>query len=140
MKKATCSVEGNLGVLENEIYDSELEIKWLINEIFHINCPASLHKAEQQIVKATNRLAARILALKIQESLKRDKIQDEERKVVRSIPKKMKNQGVREVNISTSLGVTITVVASYFSRAVKKDKRRKKKKRHLSGLVSPGYT
>jgi hypothetical protein len=138
MKKATCSVEGNLGVLENEIYDSQLEIKWLINEIFHINCPASLHKAEQQIVKATNRLAARILALKIQESLKRDKIQDEERKVVRSIPKKMKNQGVREVNISTSLGVTITVVASYFSRAVKKDKRRKKRNGIYPGLFLLG--
>jgi len=42
MKKATCSVSGNLGILENKIYDSELEIKWLINEKVYINDPASL--------------------------------------------------------------------------------------------------
>ncbi|MGB5686464.1 MAG: hypothetical protein WBM35_11670 [Candidatus Electrothrix sp.] len=138
MKKATYSVEENLGILENEIYDSELEIKWLINEVPHIKDPASLHEIEQRIVEATNRLAARILALKIQESLNRDEIQDEERKVVHSVPKKMKNQGVREVNISTSFGVIITVVASYFSQAVQRDKRRKKRNGIYPGLFLLG--
>ncbi|MCI5161368.1 MAG: hypothetical protein D3917_04955, partial [Candidatus Electrothrix sp. AX5] len=138
MKKATYSVEKNLGILENEIYDSELEIKWLINEVPHIKDPASLHEIEQRIVEATNRLAARILALKIQESLNRDEIQDEERKVVHSVPKKMKNQGVREVNISTSFGVIITVVASYFSQAVQRDKRRKKRNGIYPGLFLLG--
>ncbi len=103
MKKATCSVEANLGILENEIYDSELEIKWLINEVAHIKDPASLHETEQRIVEATNRLAARILALKIQESLNKNEIRDEEKKVIRSVPKKMKNQGVKG-NFSISAG------------------------------------
>ena len=119
MKKATYSVAGNIGTLENEIYDSELEIKWLINEKVHINDPASLYEIEERIREATNRLASRILALKVQESLAKNEIRDEEKKVIGSVPNKMKNQGVREVNILTSFGVTITVVASYFNQANK---------------------
>jgi hypothetical protein len=138
MKKATCSVAGNLGILENQLYDSQLEIKWLIKEIAHIKDSASLHETEQRILEATNRLAARILALKIQESLDKNEIRDEEKKVVRSVPKKMKNQGVKEVNILTSLGVMITVVASYFNQAAKKDKRRQKRKGIYPGLFLLG--
>jgi hypothetical protein len=117
MKKATCSVSGNLGILENEIYDSELEIKWLINEKVHINDPASLYEIEERIREATNRLASRILALKVQESLDKNEIRDEEKKVIGSVPKKMKSQGARKVNILTSFGITITIVASYFNQA-----------------------
>lgn len=127
MKKATCSVDENLGLLNNQLYDSELEIEWLINEEPHIKDAASLHEEEQRIGEATAKLAARILALKVQKSMNKGMMQDEQKKVIRSIPKKMKNQGVRKVNISTSFGVMITVVASYFSQANKKDKRRKKR-------------
>ena len=138
MKKATCSVSGNLGILENEIHDSELEIKWLINEKVHINDPASLYEIEERIREATNRLASRILALKVQESLGKNEIRDEEKKMIGSVPKKMKNQGVREVNILTSFGVTITVVASYFNQANKKDKRRQKRSGIYPGLFLLG--
>lgn len=127
MKKATCSVDENLGLLNNQLYDSELEIEWLIHEEAHIKDAASLHEAEQRIGEATAKLAARILALKVQESLNKGMMQDEQKKIISSVPKKMKNQGVREVNILTSFGVTITVVASYFSQANKKDKRKKKR-------------
>ena len=138
MKKATCSVSGNLGILENEIDDSQLEIKWLINDVPHIKDASSLDEAEERILEATNRLAARILALKIQESLDKKEIQDEEKKVIRSVPKKMKNQGVKEVNILTSFGVMITVVASYFNQANKKDKRRQKRNGIYPGLFLLG--
>jgi len=73
MRKVTCSLEGNLGILENDIYDSRLEIEWLINEKSHIKDPDSLHEVEQRTVEITNKLAARIPALKIQESLNRKK-------------------------------------------------------------------
>lgn len=138
MKKATCSVSGNLGILENEIYDSELEIKWLINEKVHINDPASLYEIEERIREATNRLASRILALKVQESLDKNEIRDEEKKVIGSVPKKMKNQGARKVNILTSFGITITIVASYFNQANKKDKRRQKRSGIYPGLFLLG--
>jgi hypothetical protein len=138
MKKATCSVEGNLGILENELYDSQLEIDWLINDVPHIKDASSLYETEQEILEATNRLAARILALKIQESLNKNEIRDEEKKVIRSVPKKMKNQGVKEVKVSTSFGVIVTVVAGYFNQAAKKDKRRNKRKGIYPGLFLLG--
>jgi hypothetical protein len=109
MKKANCSVEENLGILENKIYDSQLEIEWLIKEVPHIKDPASLYEAEQ-------------------------------RKVISSVPEKMKNQRVRKVNISTSSGIIITVVASCFSRADKKKQGTKKEKRYLSRPVSAECT
>ena len=128
MKKATCSIDENLGILKNEIYDSQLEMEWLINEEPHIKDPASLHEAEQRIYEAANRFAARVFALKVQESMNKQGIKDEQKGIISSVPNKMKNQGTREVKISTSFGVIITVVASYFSRAGKKDKRGKKEK------------
>ena len=134
MKRANCSVAENIGILENEIYVSQLEIKWLINEVPHIKDSASLYEAEQRILEATNRLAARIFTLKIQESLDKNEIRDEEKKVIRSVPKKMKNQGVREVKVLTSFGVMVTVVASYFNQAAKKDKRRQKRNGIYPGL------
>jgi len=127
MKKANSSVEANLGILENQLDESLLEIEWLIKERAHIKDPDSLYEAEQRIGEATDRLAACILALKIQESLDKQALRDNQIQIIGSVPKKLKNQRAREVNISTSFGVMVTVVASYFSRADKKDRRRKKR-------------
>ena len=127
MKKANSLVEANLGILENQLNDSLLEIEWLIKEIPHIKDPDSLYEAEQQIGEATDRLAARILALKIQESMNKQDLRGNQSELIGSVSKKLKNQRAREVNISTSFGVMVTVVASYFSRADKKDRRRKKR-------------
>ncbi|MCI5146955.1 MAG: hypothetical protein D3923_15895, partial [Candidatus Electrothrix sp. AR3] len=107
-------------------------------EVLHIKDASSLYEAEQRIREATNRLAARILALKVQESLDKNEIRDEEKKVIRSVPKKMKNQGVKEVKVLTSFGVTVTIVASYFNQAAKKDKRRQKRKGIYPGLFLLG--
>ncbi len=138
MKKANSSVEANLGILENQLNESLLEIERLIREIPHIKDPDSLYEAERSIGEVTDRLAARILALKIQESPNKEDIRGEQRKVIRSVPQKLKNQGMREVNISTSFGVMITVAASCFSRADKKDKRRKKRSGIYPGLFLLG--
>ena len=40
--------------MENDIYDSRLEIEWLINEESHIKDPDSLHEVEQRTVEITN--------------------------------------------------------------------------------------
>jgi len=138
MKKTNSSVEANLGILENQIYESQLEIEWLIKEILHIKDPEALYEAERSIDEATKRLAARILSLKIQESLNKKEIRDEQERIISSIPKKLKNQGPREVTITTSFGMAITVVATYFSRSDKKDRRRKKRNGIYPGLFLLG--
>ncbi len=61
------------------------------------------------------------------QNMNKQELRDNQSKVIDFVPKKLKNQRAREVNISTSFGVMVTVVASYFSRADKKDRRRKKR-------------
>lgn len=102
MKKANSPVEANLGILENQLNDSLLEIEWLIKETPHIKDPDSLYEAEHQIGEATDRLTARILALKIQGSLNKQELRDNHSKITGSVSKKLKNQREREVNITTS--------------------------------------
>ena len=131
MKKAKCSGEGNIGILENQLYESHLEIEWLIAEIPHIKSPDALHAAEKKIGEATNRLAARILALKIQESLNKPEIQEDQGRVIKAISKILKNQKRKEVNVATSYGKTIVIVASYFSQEGKKDHRKKRGKEYI---------
>jgi hypothetical protein len=138
MKKVKCSVEVDLDILNNQLYESNLEIEWLIKETPHIKDPESLHEAERRIGEATNRLAARISALKTQESLNKDEIRNEQRKVISSLPGKLKNQGMRKVKIATSFGRTIITVATYFSPKDKKDKREKKRRGIYPGLFLPG--
>jgi hypothetical protein len=138
MKKIKCSVEGNLGILENQLYENQLEIEWLIKEIPHIKDPNSLYEAERQIGEATNRLAARILALKIQESLNKKDIRDDQKKIISSTSQKFKNQRTQEVKIATSFGVTIMTVATYYSREDKKDNRKKKRSGIYPGLFLLG--
>lgn len=138
MKKTSSSVAANLGTLENLLSDSLLEIEWLIKETPHIKCPELLYEIEQRIGEATNRLAACMLALKIQEALNNQDIRDEQGKITDAVPRKLKNQGGREVTLLTSFGVMITVVASYFSRAEKKDKRSKKRRGLFPGLFLLG--
>jgi hypothetical protein len=138
MKKVKCSVESNLGILENQLYESQLEIEWLIKEIPHIKDPESLHETEELIGEATNRLAARILALKIQKSLNKNDIRDDQKKIISSTSQKLKNQRTQEVKIATSFGVTIMTVATYYSREDKKDNRKKKRSGIYPGLFLLG--
>ena len=128
MNTATWSGKGHAGTLENNLGDSLLEIEWLVGEVSHIKDSASLDDMETRILEATNRLAANILALKTQESLDKAATQEEAKKVVDSISKKLKNQGARKVKVTTSLGMVIVVVTTYFSPATKKDLRCKKRK------------
>ncbi|MCI5166608.1 MAG: hypothetical protein D3903_11070, partial [Candidatus Electrothrix sp. GM3_4] len=90
MKKTNSSVEANLGILENQLDESLLEIEWLIKERAHIKDPDSLYEAEQRIGEATNRLAACILALKIQENLDKQELRDNQIQIIGSVPKKPK--------------------------------------------------
>lgn len=129
---------GHIGHLENLIDDSLLEIEWIFKENFHIKDPTSLYAAEEKIREATNRLSARILAHKIQQSLDDRNIQENAAELIDTMPKKFKNQGSRNVKITTSWGEIIVVKTNYFSQAGKKDKRRNKRKGLFPGLFLLG--
>lgn len=93
-----------------------------------ITNPAVLEAVERAITKATDKLAALMTALKIQQSVDSDELKDKADQLVESMPGKFKNQGGRLVSIQTSRGDPVKVSAPYFSRK-KKHKRKKKKKK-----------
>ena len=88
-----------------------------------------LESLERKIVEATDKLAGALVAQKVQDSIKSKDLKDEASHLVGTYPKKMKNQGLRDVTIRPSRGAPFTVETTYFSQ---KGKRKKKPRRILS--------
>lgn len=86
-----------------------------------------LQAVERSILRATDKIAALMTGLKIQQAVDSDELREKSDKLVQAMPEKLKNQGRRLVSIQTSRGAAVKVAAPYFSRKKKKDKRRKKK-------------
>jgi len=96
-----------------------------------------LESLERKIVEATDKLAGALVAQKVDDSIKSKEMKDEAANLVKTYPKRMKNQGLRDVTIRPSRGEPFTVKTSYFSQ---KGKRKKKAGRVLSGIDSVGDT
>ena len=107
--------------LQNQLNQAFKELDQIRNTRQSITDPDGLEAVERTILKATDKIAAMMTALKIQQAV--------DSELVNAMPVKLKNQGRRPVSIRTSRGAAITVNAPYFSRKKKKDKRRKKKKK-----------
>jgi vacuolar-type H+-ATPase subunit I/STV1 len=88
-----------------------------------------LQAVERSILQETDKIAALMTALKIQQAVDSDELREKSDELVQAVPEKLKNQGRRLVSIQTSRGAAIKVAAPYYSRKKKKDKRRKKKKK-----------
>jgi phosphoribosylformylglycinamidine (FGAM) synthase PurS component len=115
--------------LQNQLNQVFNELDQVRNTRQSITDPDGLEAVERAILKATDKIAALMTALKIQQAIDSDELRDKADELVQAMPEKLKNQGRRPVLIRTSRGAAITVAAPYFSRKKKKDKRRKKKKK-----------
>ncbi|GAB6910180.1 hypothetical protein JCM12296A_60370 [Desulfosarcina cetonica] len=115
--------------LQSQLNQALNELDEIRNTRQYITDPNSLEAAERAILKATDKIAALMTALKIQQAIDSDELREKADELVQAMPEKLKNQGRRPVSIRTSRGAAITVTAPYFSRKKKKDKRRKKKKK-----------
>jgi hypothetical protein len=115
--------------LQNQLNQVFNELDQIRNTRQSITDPDGLEAVERAILKATDKIAALMTALKIQQAIDSDELRDKADELVHAMPEKLKNQGRRPVSIRTSRGAAITVAAPYFSRKKKKDKRRKKKKK-----------
>ena len=115
--------------LQSQLNQALNELDEIRNTRQSITDPNSLEAAERAILKATDKIAALMTALKIQQAIDSDELREKADELVQAMPEKLKNQGTRPVSIRTSRGAAITVAAPYFSRKKKKDKRRKKKKK-----------
>lgn len=115
--------------LQNQLNEAFKELDEIRKTRQIITDPDGLEAVERAILKATDKIAALMTALKIQQAVDSDELHEKADELVNAMPEKLKNQGRRPVSIRTSRGAAITVNAPYFSRKKKKDKRRKKKKK-----------
>ena len=120
---------GQADDIQNQINQALEEINQIRSTRQVITAPDSLEAAERAILQATDKLAALMTALKIQQAVDSDELSERADELVQAMPEKLKNQGRRLVSIRTSRGAAVEVAAPYYSRKKKKDKRRKGKKK-----------
>jgi len=111
--------------IEDQIKQALREIEVITKQQAKIRDADDLEALEKKIIKATDKLAGLITAQKIQQALDSDEIKQQTKELIDNLPKPMKNQGQREVEITPSRGEPVKVKATYYS----KKKKRKKKKR-----------
>ena len=117
--------------LQNQLNQALKELDQIRNAQQTITDPDGLEAVERAILQATDKIAALMTALKIQQAVDSDELREKANELVQAMPEKLKNQGRRLVSIQTSRGAAVKVAAPYFSRK-KKDKRKKKKKKQLT--------
>jgi hypothetical protein len=113
--------------IEDQIKQALKEIELITKQKAKIKNADDLEAVEKNIIKATDKLAGLITAQKIQQALDSDEIKQQTKELINNLPKSMKNQGQREVEIIPSRGEPVKVKATYYSK--KKKQKRKKKKR-----------
>ena len=113
--------------IEDQIKEAFREIELITKQQAKIKDADDLEALEKTIIKATDKLAGLITAQKIQQALDSEEIKQQTKELIKNLPKPMKNQGQREVEITPSRGDPVKVKATYYSK--KKKKKRKKKKR-----------
>jgi hypothetical protein len=113
--------------IEDQIKQAIREIELITKQRAKINDAQDLEAVEKKIIQATDKLAGLITAQKIQQALDSEEIDQQTKELINNLPRPMKNQGQREVQITPSRGGPVKVKATYYSK--KKKSKRKKKKR-----------
>jgi uncharacterized coiled-coil DUF342 family protein len=114
--------------IQSQINQALKELDQIRNNQQVIADPDTMEAVERTVVQVTDKIAALMTALKLQQAINSDEMRQKTDELVRNMPEKLKNQGPRLVSIQTSRGAAVQVAAPYFSRK-KKDKRKKKKKK-----------
>jgi len=114
--------------IQNQLNQALQELDQIRNTRQIITDPDAMEAVERTIVQATDKIAALMTALKLQQAVDSDELREKADELVRNMPEKLKNQGRRLMSIQTSRGAAVQVAAPYFSRK-NKDKRSKKKKK-----------
>lgn len=90
-------------------------IQALLSQRPRIQNAAELQVAERAIVAATDSLASAILAQQLQAAVDEPELQAQALAFIKSAPKKLKNQGRRDVTIQGTRGPAFTIRTGYHS-------------------------
>jgi hypothetical protein len=123
-------------IINDQIKETLKEIETITEQKIEIKDPEELNAFERRIQKTTDRLAGLITAKKIQQVLNSLELKQQQNDLIRNFPRRMKNQGLREVEITTLRGDPVKVKTAYYSG--KKKKRRLKKKKTVKKGFYPG--
>jgi len=123
MSDRDLSAGGQSAEIEKGIEEALKEIDLIQKEKGLVNTPEELEVLERRIVKATDKLAGALVVQKVQASIDSKELKEEAGLLAKRYPKKMKNQGIRDVTIRPSRGEPFTVKTTYFRQ---KGKRKKK--------------
>jgi hypothetical protein len=122
MESGNSSEKSHISIIEDQIREAIEQVESIISRRTSIKKADELEAIEREIIKATDRLAGLIIAQKVQQALDSPEVQQESCELIDAIPKKMKNQGQREVEIQPSRGDAVKVKASYYTQKSKKNK------------------
>jgi hypothetical protein len=129
VEKAELEISGPLAVIKGELEEALKDIEELLDSHEYAHNASELEALEKTIVGKTDRLAGLLIGYKVQQSVDSEELREEARKLIKACPKKLKNQGRREVTIHPLRGEEVLITCAYFSQKGKKDKRRQKKRR-----------
>jgi hypothetical protein len=114
-------------IIQNQITEALKEIDEIRKRQLNVTNPRDLEQTERLIVQTTDKLAGLVTALKIQQAIASEDFIDKSSELVKSMPNKLKSQGIRLVPVQTSRGEPVEIATKYYSRNKKKKLRKKKK-------------
>src|SRR6266545_941620 len=101
--------------LKRQIQEKLKELENFQREQRQIKNREEFEKYEQEVVNQTDGLAGLMVGLKLQESIASEEIKEKAKQLVKSQPQRMKNQGVREVEVKVARGAAVRIKNDYYS-------------------------
>ncbi len=139
VEQTELEVSSHLAVIKSELEEALKEIEEFLDSHEYATNAGELEALEKEIVRKTDHVAGLLIGYKVQQSLDSKELGEESLKLINACPKKLKNQGRREVKIHPLRGEEVVIRCAYFTQKGKKDKRRKKKRQGVyPGLVLLG--
>src|SRR3990167_9554438 len=100
--------------LKSSVESIIFELEQIKSSSITIRDAEALKKLEIDIHTKATKLADLIAAIKLQEALNSNELEESEKNLAKSYPKKMKNTGHRAVTIRMLGGTAVTIVTAYY--------------------------
>lgn len=129
-------IRGIIDDLKRQIQEKLQELERFLADQRKIKNREELEKYEQEVASQTDGLAGLMVGLKLQESIASEEIREKAKQLVKSQPKRMKNQGLREVEVKVARGASVRIKNDYYSG--KSDGRKRRGRGFYPALVLLG--
>jgi len=124
--------------LKTQVLDALKSLAEYVNRSDVVTGAEEVEALEREIVHHTDQVAGLLIGYALQQAIESVALQEEIRELLRVCPKRLKNQGRREVCIHPLRGEPVRISTSYFSRQGKKGGRKKSRRGTYPALVVLG--